>query len=367
MLGAEMAAELGRRLHLFEEDSETIQLLVLKHLRMAHVAFRENLDDESVLVGFAVEIGSSETLTMLYLLTCADIASVGPGVLNDWKVRLLTDLYERTMRQLGGSEFSLNERVQAKRDEVLRRVKDDSERDAWRELVDSLPTGFLYGRPTDVVFEDLERLRELPADAVSAWGRFDESRKAVEYSIAAHEDRIDGIFHRLAGALSSKRNQILSADINTLANRLVLDRFYVEDLNFAQEPPESRLEEVSAALVEAVNSNTPPTFKRVWTSGRRDKFASAMPTRVRIDNSTSRSHTIINVFAYDRVGLLYSISRAIYELGLSVHFAKIGTYIDQVVDVFYVSDRDGAKVTAPERLSAIRERLLEAAEDAPKK
>ena len=28
---------------------------------------------------------------MLFVLTCADLAAVGPGVLNDWKVDVLTD------------------------------------------------------------------------------------------------------------------------------------------------------------------------------------------------------------------------------------------------------------------------------------
>ena len=32
-------------------------------------------------------------------------------------------------------------------------------------------------------------------------------------------------------------------------------------------------------------------------------------------------------------------------LGLIIRFAKIGTYLDQVVDVFYVTERDGSKPT----------------------
>ena len=84
-----------------------------------------------------------------------------------------------------------------------------------------------------------------------------------------------------------------------------------------------------------------------------------LPTRVRIDNDTSEQYTIIDIFAHDCTGLLYSIARAIFELGLSVHGAKIGTHLDQVVDVFYVTD-NGAKVHYQERLDEIRGRLLEA-------
>ena len=84
-----------------------------------------------------------------------------------------------------------------------------------------------------------------------------------------------------------------------------------------------------------------------------------LPIQVKIDNSTSERFTIIDVFAADCTGLLYTITRTLYEMGLSVSLAKIATYLDQVVDVFYVADRDtDQKIADEERLLAIRDRLL---------
>ena len=45
-----------------------------------------------------------------------------------------------------------------------------------------------------------------------------------------------GIFHKLTGALSSQGLQILSAEIHTLADGLVFDRFNVNDTDFAGSP-----------------------------------------------------------------------------------------------------------------------------------
>ena len=59
---------------------------------------------------------------------------------------------------------------------------------------------------------------------------------------------------------------------------------------------------------------------------------------------TSNRYTIFDVFAADRMGLLYTIARSLFQSGLSVAVAKIGTYLDQVVDVFYVTDQAGQKV-----------------------
>ena len=90
-----------------------------------------------------------------------------------------------------------------------------------------------------------------------------------------------------------------------------------------------------------------------------------MPTRVKIDNNTSDRFTIVDVFTHDRRGLLFTIARTLFELELSVAVAKIGTYLDQVVDVFYVTDAAGNKVHDEQRLQEISARLMSAIENMP--
>jgi [protein-PII] uridylyltransferase len=164
--------------------------------------------------------------------------------------------------------------------------------------------------------------------------------------------------------LASQGLQILSAEINTLADNLVLDRFYVSDPDYAEQPPPQRIEQVVAALVESLKSphGSTPAFRQVWRSAAsRDRAAfNLLPTRVLIDNNTSDRFTIIDVFASDRMGLLFTIARTLFEMQLSVSVAKIGTYLDQVVDVFYVTDPAGRKIMDEDQLQQISKRLLEA-------
>ena len=175
-----------------------------------------------------------------------------------------------------------------------------------------------------------------------------------------------GMFHRLTGILSSQRNQILAAEIDRLSDDLVIDRFYVQDLDFTDQPPQTRLDEISRTLLETIKnpSNEPLTFRKVWQSGSSQDSSGlqAMPTRVVIDNNTATAFTIINVFAYDKLGLLYTITRCLFDLKLEVHLAKITTHVDQVVDVFYVSDRHGEKIETADQLTEIQEQLLAAIE-----
>ena len=68
---------------------------------------------------------------------------------------------------------------------------------------------------------------------------------------------------------------------------------------------------------------------------------------------------MIDVFADDKQGLLHEIAKTLYELELSVHSAKIGTRLDQVVDVFHVTERNGNKVEDAGTCESIQARLQE--------
>src|SRR5437870_5534900 len=85
-------------------------------------------------------------------------------------------------------------------------------------------------------------------------------------------------------------------------------------------------------------------------------------TRVEVHNEVSREYTVLDVYAGDRVGLLFTITNTLYHLWLEIHLAKITTMVDQVLDVFYVTDHEGRKIEDPARLETIRRELVEALE-----
>lgn len=361
-LGGEVAAHLG----LSHRETETMCYLIEKHLMMSHLSQRRDIHDPDVVVQFSVDVGSLEVLQMLYVLTCADLMAVGPGVFNGWKRDLLTQLFKHARDCLAadGAAAGFDERVAQRRKELRACAPQDGDPEWWKQQIANLPRGYLFASPPPQLADELAKLRTLSHDDALAWGRWLPDQNAMEYTVGAYEEITPGIFHKLTGVLTSKRMQILSAAIHTLPGALVLDRFYVSDLDFACQPPRERVDEVSSALVAILKdrSGKPPIFSKVWKPGA----APAVPkeiqlvTQVRVDNSSSDRFTIFDVFARDRLGLLYSITRTIFELGLSVHVAKIGTHLDQVVDVFYVTDASGNKLTDESRIAHIRETIKQA-------
>ncbi|HKD37739.1 MAG TPA: [protein-PII] uridylyltransferase [Pirellulales bacterium] len=359
-VGLRIAEHTARRLRLGERDAETLKFLVHKHLLMSHLAFRRDTSDDQLIVKFAVDVGSPEVLRMLYLLTAADFAAVGPGVLNQWKSEVLADLYLRTMRHLAGDSPSAS--AEERRADVLARVGDEPDSEWFAHEIAALPSSLLFSMPAERIADQLRQLQTLMDGEVRIATRYLAETGTVEFLIATHEDITPGVFHKLTGALTGQGLEILSADINTLPDRLILDQFVVRDPDYAAEPPQDRISSINCRLNEALSSEKQPAFRKVWSSSKqqhRDAL-SVLPTRVRADNSTSDRYTIIDVFACDRTGLLYTVARTIFELGLSVSLAKIGTYLDQVVDVFYVTDQAGRKIDDDSRLQQIRERLLAA-------
>jgi [protein-PII] uridylyltransferase len=365
-IGLRIAEETAQRLQLPLREAETLKFLVHKHLVMSHLAFRRDTFDEELVLRFAVDVGSPEVLDMLFLLTAADFAAVGPGVWNSWKADVLVGLYRRTMRHLASDSPAVDsyERLKRRRSEVLGLVANETDQKWFARQVEALQAAYAFSKPPARIAEELRDLHQLKPGEVCTRGHYTPETRTIEFVVGTHDTITPGLFHRLTGALASQGLEILSAEINTLADGLVLDRFYVLDPDYAEEPPRHRIEEVEQALVASLTTPAggAPTFRKVWRSAAsRDRVALAVvPTRVRIDNSTSDHCTIVDIFTHDRTGLLFTISRTIFDLGLSVSVAKIGTYIDQVVDVFYVTDQAGNKIHDEGRLQEISNRLLEA-------
>ena len=363
-VGARIAGETARRLGLDRDESTALESLVDKHLLMNHLALRRDVHDEQLVVRFAAEVGSAELLRMLFVMTAADLDAVGPGTWDSWKAELLGHLYQRAAGHLAGeAPIGLQEEQLPQRRERIGRLLPAGVDGRWLDRqLRSLPIGYLAGSTDRRIAAELAILRKVTPGDVIAEAEWQAETETVRITVGTREDVTTGIFHKLTGAFAAKGLEILSAEIATLADGLVLDRFQVVDPDYAGRPPGERLSEIVRAARESLTAagDRNPSFRQTLPIGRNWKPKSSVArTRVKVDNSTSADCTVLDIFAADRPGLLYGITRALHEAGLHVRRARIGTVMDQAVDVFYVTDADGNKIENEFRLQEIRGRLME--------
>lgn len=366
-VGKRLAEETAARLGFDERDSRTLVMLVHRHLLMAHTAFRRDPYDEKVLLPFAREVGTPEVLRKLLALTAADIAAVGPDVLTKWKESLLIELYLRAMQEVSG------ERETADEPQRLARIADDVASQqgvdqalpsgkAWiRSELEQFPLRYVYGTSPRRIAAHLGAIRRLQAGGVVVETEFNAPLGTCEYAVIAHDDLIPGLFSKIAGVMAAGGLQILDAQIVTRKDGVVVDTFQVADPDYQGAPPADRCESIADTITEVLTGRQ--AIETVMRRGARLTMGRSLPAHrqpaeVRIDNETSDRFTILDVFADDRQGLLYIITNAIFQLGLSVHASRISTRLDQVADVFYVTGMDGKKVEEAGRLESIQTSIL---------
>jgi [protein-PII] uridylyltransferase len=369
-VGRRIAKKTATRLKLNSQDKETLAFLVHQHLLLSQTAFRYDLSDNAAAVRFAAVVGSSERLQLLLLLTYADLASVGPGVVNQWKIDLLLQLYYQTDAHFRDDKpgEGFRAEIASRRNAVMSLVPVGEDTAWWQQQIEALPIGYLMRSTPQELVSELSQFSQLSVQHCLCWGKYIPSQKALEFTILTDQQgRLIGTFHRITGALSSQGMQIIAADIHTQPGDIAWDRFLVEDPQYEGTPPAARIQAVCDSIREALDpaNTTPPVFAQKWNkvSGKAAEELKTQPTQVRFDNSTSEQYTIITLFAYDRMGLLYAVSKVLFEMQLVLNYAKISTHLDQVVDVFYVSDLQGNKIEESTALYLIRQRLLQAVQD----
>jgi [protein-PII] uridylyltransferase len=365
ILGAQVAEKLGPRLGFSAEEIETVAWLVRWHLLMSATAFKFDIDDPKTIHDFVDRVQSPERLKLLLILTVADIRAVGPQVWNGWKAALLRELYHRAAEVMSGGldPDARDERTKIAQAEMRKLLRDFSSAEVDSFIAKGYPLYWLSFDPeTQTRHARLVREAERTNAPLMVDTRVDTARAVTEVTVYTADH--PGLFSQIAGALALAGANIVDAKIHTMSNGMALDTFWVQArMGGAFDQPQRlaklavMLENVLMGKVKpALDLEAPekvPSRTRVFT----------VPPRVLIDNKASITHTVLEVNGRDRPGLLYEVTRALTDLSLQISSAKISTYGEKVVDVFYVKDLFGHKVEHEQKLADIREHLTLALAD----
>jgi [protein-PII] uridylyltransferase len=357
--GARIARELGPRLGLTASETETAAWLVEHHLTMSLFAQSRDLNDPKTIRDFAEIVQSRERLKLLLILTVADIRAVGPDVWTGWKGQLLRTLYFETEPLLGGghTELTRTERVSRTQDALRERLAGWPNQDLERFIDRHYPAYWLR-TDLDVIAEHAKLVRDAEAQGRSVVVHIstDAFRGVTEVTLLAPNH--PRLLAMVAGACTGAGANIVDAQISTTRDGMALDTIHLER-EFDRADDEERRARKIATNIERMLRGEARAADVVQSKKKPKSRLSAFTVepQVVIDNTLSDALTVIEVNGLDRPGLLYDVTREISDLNLDIASAHIATFGEKAVDVFYVTDLTGKKITSATRESLIRERL----------
>ena len=341
IIGAEIANSIMERLGYGLEEIEIVQFLVHHHLTMEQVAFRRNLNDASTLNNFATLFPNSELLDLLYLVTYADLSAVSQVVWTQWKSDLLNELYRKTKTMLD-ERITGHDLLASNLQEIINGSEIFSE-DSFKDHIEAInDLSYLHHFSPEEINRHIEEIEK--GSPVSVFFKMEGAFTVV--TIITRDS--EALLSRMCGALSINDLNIHDAKIFTRKDGIVIDSFNVSDFRTGGTVEEERYSKITNDVYLAVENELQITkefsqIKSKWWRIENKLFK--RKGKIKIAFEKHDKFTIIDVYSPDRLGLLYQITKKMNELGLSIYFAKISTKGDDVVDSFYILDRNRKKIS----------------------
>jgi [protein-PII] uridylyltransferase len=369
--GAVIAERLAKSLGLDPEDVALVEFLVRAHLEMGHNSQRRDLQDPGLLDYFARTCESEEKLRQLFILTFCDLTSTGPKTMTRWKYELLYELYDRTLKYMRrGPDLLAAERrelVEERQREAAALLKEDSHATPAVEAFAGLPDRYFAEQEVEKIAAHVRLMRGRTQPCAMA---VTHSERGTFSELVVAADDLPGLLAKIAGVLFANRIDILDAAIysrepTTSKAGEALDIFRIRKEPDGAVTDQRRVEAIERDLM-AVLSGTATVESLVAKRPHASPlYQRAKPkvkaTEVNMDNDSSRTCTIVEVFTADKPGVLYTITHTLAEQGVDIHRSRVGVAADRVADIFYVRDgATGEKIEDDQRIASLSDALKQA-------
>ncbi|HET7022498.1 MAG TPA: [protein-PII] uridylyltransferase [Xanthobacteraceae bacterium] len=358
--GARIARNFCPRLGFTPAETETVAWVIEVHLLMSTVAQSRDLSDRMTIENFSAVIQSVERLKLLTILTAADIKAVGPGVWNGWKAQLIRTLYYETEPVLTGgfSEVNRAQRVALAQAEFRANLADWTAQEVDAYIALHYPAYWLkVDLPHQIAHARFLRATAEAGKSLATAVAFPAARGVTELTVLAPDH--PWLLSTVAGACAVAGANIVDAQIFTTTDGRALDTISVSR-EFELDADEARR---AARIIETIERalrgdlKLPEVVAKRETATTRLKAFAVLP-EVTINNGWSNRYTMVEVTGLDRPGLLFELTATLSKLNLNIASAHVATFGERVVDVFYVTDLFGAKITSATRQATIKRALI---------
>lgn len=362
IIGADIAIEVATNFKLSKADKDMIAWLVRHHLVMSDTSARRDLEDHATIKEFVRIVESPIKLRYLAILTACDIKAVGPSVWNHWKSSLLHKLYRRALARINGQAPQETAYIKYAKEKFLDQIiNQDQDENTAQTMLQNFPDNWHLNFRQEQKSKHIKWLTKAKKYGYAIELDISDVEKINQVTIIAPVRM--GIFSQFSGALAASRVNILDVRVLTLHNQMVLDSFQFTDLTGYVITDEHQLQNIKHNLQKAIKQDqnwlqyidqTPLNIQKKYQNFHVNGRVIVLP-------EVSENATVIEVTGIDRPGFLFDITQILLKYRLDILNARIVTYGEKAVDVFYVQDMYGQKITDTALLEQIRNDLLSVA------
>jgi len=365
-----LASRLCNRLQIQGARRTLIMFLVDNHLSFWRTATARNLDDPEVIAEFANIVKTPSNLDALFLFTFADSNATSPDGWSGWKESLMLQLHTATRNFLDGGREKYSRKIDADRralrEEVIAIMREDYHPDIKRHFEQMPAAAFSFRQAAQIVtqvrtvrhFLQREADTSDPNSSCIKW--IDQPEKGYTELVLATRDK-PLLLEKICCAIASEQINILSADLFTRKDGIVVNIFRVCTTNFepvsAASTRKRFLDTFEAILI--AESYDPEKFlrRKVNFLKPRSDHGITVPVRAFVSNEMHPTCTTVEIQGLDRIGLLHDLFHAINQHGLNTAHARICTDKGVAMDTLYITTADGKKIENPVPLKQLEKQF----------
>lgn len=368
-VGVEISKPILKRLDVDPRFHKEILFIIGNHLEMARFWQHHDIDDPQNIQSFAAKVENQTQLNLLYIHTYCDACGTSSSLWNSYKDMLHRRLFTATSNHLA-SENSLEKVLEKQKSMIYEKLLSLNIEDVSQEEIHAhcnlLPERYFVHNRVEELIIHIKLVNQLlrnisEAESLAALAPVldwtDDFNKGHTAVTVVTWDRA-GLFYRLAGSFSLAGLNIVSAKAINRMDHITIDTFYVCDAKGGIVQSKSVREKFEECLNMAVVENKDLT-KAILNQSKSQKPSNLFttdkhshtpfPETVDVYHEVELQKTVVEVEAYDQIGLLYFLGKVIYEKGYDITFARIATERNIAVDTFYIEssrDKEGGKKSA---------------------
>jgi [protein-PII] uridylyltransferase len=341
VFGAGVASVVCQRWRLADGIREIVEWLVAEHLTMARFIRVRDIMNPQTVEEFATIVGDLNRLTLITLLTYADVSAVAEGAWTPAQDTFLRELFVRTDAVLrGDGHFSPDPAVYRQR--LLRQLKSQKEDEgALQAFVESLPSYYLTSTHAEVIRLHMGFVKKAKEGepTVELFHRSDIS--ATEITICTLDapgllSKVLGVFYAYDLSVGGIRA------CTTMTNPAVaLDVFTV---SFSARPvPTATIAQVTAAILDVLEGRV--EVEDLLIRKGKDPFRKQ---HVFKHTYIEGAPGILEIRSPRGRGMPYRFSRLIADQGWNVVAARVGQWAGNATAAFYLLGPGGRQLSKAE-------------------